>query len=117
MLVVDDEESVRQITGQTLEAFGYRVLLASDGGDAIATYARRQEEIDITLTDMMMPLMDGPVTIQVLKRMNPAARIIAASGLGAGNMAARATQAGADRFLTKPYTAETLLTALQEALA
>ncbi|MGV3661995.1 MAG: PAS domain S-box protein [Prosthecobacter sp.] len=116
VLVVDDEESVRQITCQTLEAFGYRALMAADGGEAIATYARRQDEIDIILTDMMMPLMDGPATIHVLKRMNPAARIIAASGLNANNMAAKATQAGADNFLLKPFTAETLLTTLHGAL-
>ncbi|HEY1048943.1 MAG TPA: PAS domain S-box protein [Prosthecobacter sp.] len=116
VLVVDDEESIRQITCQTLEAFGYRTLMAGDGGEAVAIYARHQEEIDIVLTDMMMPVMDGPATIHVLKRINPTALIIAASGLNANNMAARATQAGVKDFLHKPYTTETLLTALQKAL-
>ena len=72
ILVVDDEDSVRQITKQTLEAFGYRVILANDGSEAVATYAQRGSEIDAIVTDMMMPVMDGPSAIRVIRSMNPA---------------------------------------------
>jgi CheY-like chemotaxis protein len=116
ILVVDDEAAVRQITRQTLEAFGYRVITASDGAEATALYAARQHEISVVLTDMMMPIMDGPTTIQVLLRMNPAARIIAASGLNANGMVAKAANAGVKHFLPKPYTAETLLVTLREVI-
>ena len=116
VLVIDDEAAVRQITGQTLEAFGYRVLLASDGVEATSIYAVRKEEIDLVLTDMMMPLMDGPTTIQVMLRLNPGARIIAASGLNANGMVAKAASAGVKHFIPKPYTAETLLKTLREVL-
>ncbi|HEY1050638.1 MAG TPA: PAS domain S-box protein, partial [Prosthecobacter sp.] len=81
VLVVDDEAAVREITRQTLETFGYRVLLASDGAEAVAQYAMQHEQIDVVLTDMMMPVMDGVATVQVLKKINPQARIIAASGV------------------------------------
>ena len=116
VLVVDDEASVRQITRQTLEAFGYRVLLASDGAEAVAIYAAERERVAVVLTDMMMPVMDGPATIQVLLRMNPKVRIIAASGLNANGRVAKAANAGARHFLPKPYTAEALLTALRNVL-
>ncbi|OYW30972.1 MAG: hypothetical protein B7Z47_02525 [Chthoniobacter sp. 12-60-6] len=116
VLVIDDEAAVRQITRQTLEAFGYCVLLASDGVEATSIYAARKEEIAVVLTDMMMPLMDGPTTIQVLLRLNPEARIIAASGLNANSMVAKAVSAGVKFFLPKPYTAETLLKTMREVV-
>lgn len=108
---------MRQITRQTLEAFGYRALVAADGAEAVALYAARKDEIDVVLTDMMMPIMDGPATIQVLRRMNPDVRIIAASGFSADNRAARAGEAGVRHFLPKPFTAESLLQTLREVLA
>ena len=116
VLLIDDEESVRQITGQTLESFGYRVLPAADGVEASTLYAARKTEIDIVLTDMMMPVMDGPATIQVLMRFNPQVRIIAASGLAAKDMVAKATSLGVKHFIPKPYSAETLLKTLGAAL-
>ena len=116
VLLIDDEDAVRHITGQTLESFGYRVLPASDGVEASTLYAARKAEIDIVLTDMMMPVMDGPATIQVLMRMNPQVRIIAASGLGAKDMVAKATNAGVKHFIPKPYSAETLLNTLSSVL-
>jgi PAS domain S-box-containing protein len=116
VLVVDDESVVRQITQQTLEAFGYRVVLAVEGADALAIYAARREEISVVLTDMMMPVMDGPATIQVLTRLNPDIRIIAASGLTANGNMAQVSRLGVKYFLPKPYTAETLLKTLREAL-
>jgi PAS domain S-box-containing protein len=114
ILVVDDEASVRQITQQTLEAFGYRVILASDGSEALAIYATRRAEIAAVLTDMTMPVMDGLATIHVLKKLDPAVRIIAASGRTANSQIAGL---GVKHFLTKPYTAETLLKVLKEMLA
>ncbi len=114
ILVVDDEASVRQITQQTLEAFGYRVIIASDGSEAVAIYATRRAEISVVLTDMTMPVMDGLATIQVLRKINPAVRIIAASGLSANSQLAGF---GVRHFLPKPYTAEALLKVLREVLS
>ncbi len=116
ILVVDDEAAVRQITRHTLEAFGYRVLLAADGTEAVALFAARMQEVAAVLTDMMMPVMDGPMTIMVLKRMQPQVRILAASGLGANGMVDKATSSGVQNFLPKPYTAEVMLQALQKTL-
>jgi CheY-like chemotaxis protein len=117
ILVVDDEEGVRKITSRTLEKFGYGVLLASDGAAAVAHYAQRGPEIAAVITDMMMPIMDGATTIQVLRRMNPAVRIIGSSGLSANGPMAHAAQLGVSHLLSKPYTGETLLKTLKEVLA
>ena len=114
--MVDDEASILTITSQTLQAFGYNVMTASDGADALAVYVQHKNEIAIVLTDMMMPVMDGAATIQALMRINPAVKIIAASGLNANGGAAKASGSGIRHFLTKPYTAETLLTALRTTL-
>ena len=116
ILVVDDEETIRQITASTLETFGYRVLAATDGTEAVALYAEHRKEVAVVLTDMLMPFMDGPATIRALLKMNPDVRIIAASGLTAGQRAGEAALEGVKIFLSKPYTAEKLLKALGEVL-
>ncbi len=116
ILVVDDEESIREITRGTLETFGYNVLTASDGTEALALYADRNNEIAVVLTDMVMPFMDGPATIRALQRMNPKVRIIAASGLGTGQRAGEGVLEGVAVFLNKPYTAEKLLKAVARVL-
>ena len=116
VLLIDDEDALRKITGQTLESFGYQVLPAADGVEASTLYATHKDKIAVVLTDMMMPVMDGPATIQVLMRMNPQVRIIAASGLNVKDMVARATSAGVKHFIPKPYTAETLLRMLHTVL-
>ena len=116
VLVVDDEFSIRHITQQTLEAFGYRVVTASDGAEAVALYAKQAQQIDLVLIDMMMPIMDGAATIRVLSRINPAVKIIAASGLEVTENVVKATSAGVNDFLPKPYTAEVLLKRIREVL-
>jgi CheY-like chemotaxis protein len=117
ILVVDDESSVRQITQQTLEAFGYRVVLASDGAEAVAVYASRGAEVAAVVTDMMMPGIDGPATIQVLRKMKANLPVIAASGLSTDAQVGKARDLGVKHFLPKPFTAEALLKMLKQVLA
>ena len=116
ILVVDDEASILTITGQTLQAFGYQVLTATDGAHAVAVYAKHEKEIAVVLTDMMMPIMDGPALIHALMRMDPAVKVIAASGLNANGNVAKVSEAGVKHFLTKPYTAATLLKTMRAIL-
>lgn len=116
ILVVDDEIAVREITRQTLELHGYQVILASDGAEATALYAMRKDEIDAVFTDMMMPTMDGAAALLAIRRINPDALLIAASGVHTEAMVEKAVAAGVSHFLPKPYTAETLLQTLRNAL-
>lgn len=112
VLIVDDEENITQITAATLEKFGYQTLTASDGTEALAIYAQNTEEIAVVLTDMAMPFMDGAATIRALRRLNANLPIIAASGLPP----AETKSLNVNAFLSKPYTAEKLLTALAKIL-
>ena len=117
VLVIDDEASIRQITRQTLESFGYQTLLAADGQQAVALYTLNQSAIDVVLTDMMMPVMDGAETIGKLMEINPEVKIIATSGITAKREIAHFAGDAVKRFLPKPYSAETLLTCLKQVLA
>jgi PAS domain S-box-containing protein len=116
VLLVDDEASILTITRQTLLAFGYHVLTATDGAEAVGVYAERKNEIAVVLTDMAMPIMDGAATIRALTKMNPKLKIIAASGLHANDDIANASGVGIKHFLTKPYTAGLLLKTLRAIL-
>jgi len=116
VLVVDDEASIRGITRQTLEAFGYKVLTASDGAEAVAVFAQHKDKIAAVLIDMAMPVLDGPVAIQALLRIHPSARIIAVSGLASNISVSKAAAAGAKDFLPKPYSAEAMLKMLRVVL-
>ncbi|MBC8010675.1 MAG: PAS domain S-box protein, partial [Burkholderiales bacterium] len=116
VLVVDDEPPILEITRQTLLAFGYRVVTADDGAHAISVYALQRDKIAVVLTDMMMPVMDGPALIAALRRIDPQVRIIGASGLNANANVTRALGSGVRHFLPKPYSADALLTLLQQVL-
>jgi len=116
VLVVDDEASILTITSQTLEAFGYRVLAATDGAEAVAVYAEHKNEIAVVLTDMSMPIMDGAAVIRALMKINPAIKIIAVSGLTANGEVAKVSGLAVKHFLTKPYTSETLLKLMRKIL-
>jgi two-component system cell cycle sensor histidine kinase/response regulator CckA len=116
VLIVDDEAAIREITKSTLEAHGYRVLLAPDGREAVALYAQHPGEINVVLTDMMMPIMDGPATIQALHALDPNVRIIAASGLSVDSHTADPNRFGVRSVLMKPYTADKLLRSVQDSL-
>ncbi|MGD0251451.1 MAG: PAS domain S-box protein [Verrucomicrobiota bacterium] len=116
VLVVDDEEPIRNLAQRALERFGYRVLLAADGSEAVSLYAPRRNEIDVVITDMVMPVMDGPATIAALKIINPEVKIVGSSGLASDGGMARARDAGVRHFIPKPYTTEAMLNTLHEAL-
>jgi CheY-like chemotaxis protein len=116
ILVVDDEMTFLTITRQTLESYGYRVVVARDGAEAIAVYVDRQNDISAVITDMMMPTMDGRKLIQILLRMNPATKIISASGLTTNVGGTRFPEPGVKHFLRKPFTADILLKAVRSVL-
>jgi PAS domain S-box-containing protein len=80
ILVVDDEDAVATITKQTLITFGYNVITATDGAQAVSAYALHKDRISAVLTDIMMPVMDGNALIAALQHLNPALPIIATSG-------------------------------------
>jgi CheY-like chemotaxis protein len=114
VLVVDDEENIREIARATLEKFGYRVLTAVDGTDAMALYAQQKDEIALILTDIAMPYMDGTALVRAVRKIAPNSKIVAMSGLMNSDQTAELQQLNVNAFLSKPYTAETLLKLLAE---
>jgi two-component system, cell cycle sensor histidine kinase and response regulator CckA len=116
ILVVDDEENIVQITTATLERFGYRAVSAADGAEGLKVYEAGRGEIALVVTDMSMPDMDGPSMIKELRKIDPVIRIIGMSGLTNAERTAELQSQDVSTFLTKPFTAEKLLTSISETL-
>jgi CheY-like chemotaxis protein len=109
VLVVDDTDAVRSLLRRQLTEFGYRVLEASDGTEALACVAAGSQ-IDLVITDLRMPQMDGRQLASALAERSIRAGILFMSAFPAPE----GTQG---RFLQKPFRAEELATAVQSALA
>ena len=116
ILVVDDEDSIRDITKISLEAYNYKVIVASDGIEAVAMYAQHQDEISVVLVDIMMPVMDGTATIRTLQKMNPQVKIIAVSGLMSSTKKIEVSGKSVKSILPKPYSSEELLLILHSVI-
>ena len=117
ILVVDDETAILEVTKATLETYNYRVLIASNGIEAIATYAQNQEAIDLVIMDIMMPAMDGKTAILILKQINPELKIIAVSGLIDRQEISTESDGNVTAFLNKPYANDDLLRTISEMLS
>jgi two-component system cell cycle sensor histidine kinase/response regulator CckA len=113
ILLVDDETAITDISRRTLEKYGYRVLIAHDGVDALTLYARQTAEIKAVVTDLEMPFLDGFGLVQAIKRIQPEAPILIATGRDSednnNEKLEQLREAGVARFLTKPFTSHTLL--------
>ena len=116
VMIVDDEQPILHIAQRTLERFGYRVLLASDGAEAVSLFKARPQEIAVVITDVAMPHLDGPATIAALRTISPTIKIIGSSGLSSDGGRARIKDAGIQYFIPKPYTAEAILQTLHAVL-
>lgn len=117
VLLVDDEDSIRSIGQRTLERFGYRVLTASNGAEALELYSARRKEVAVVITDMAMPVMDGPTAILGMLSIDPRARIIGSSGLTSDSPRAKEVKSAVKLFLAKPYTAEAMIKAVHGVLS
>lgn len=116
VLVADDEINIRSVTEATLTKFGYRTITAIDGTDALAVYSQQKKKIAAVLTDMAMPYMGGTALIRALRKIDPKIKIIAMSGLMSEGQTAELTNLNVNAVLSKPFTAETLLTTLASIL-
>jgi PAS domain S-box-containing protein len=117
ILVVDDETAIQEIARTSLETHNYKILVASDGIEAIALYAKNRDKISAVLMDIMLPSLDGLTAIRTLQKINPQVRIIASSGLMSDNKLSAVAAIGVNTFLSKPYTVNELLLSLQKVLS
>jgi two-component system cell cycle sensor histidine kinase/response regulator CckA len=115
-MIVDDEQSVLDLTKSILTHNGYRVVTAIHGADAVALYPQYQEQVKLVIIDMMMPVMDGPKTIRILKQQNPNLRFIAISGLMQAEALREKLGDTAIVFIPKPFNTERLLKAARDLL-
>ncbi len=117
ILVVEDEEDVRSLIVDALLGFGYRVLEATSGPEALAEWAQHGESIDLLITDMVMPGgMNGLDLVSRVKQDRPALKVIYISGYLADVSRDDLTQSEGVTYLAKPFTLPTLARIVREAL-
>ncbi|MCX6136589.1 MAG: PAS domain S-box protein, partial [Ignavibacteriales bacterium] len=117
ILVVDDEEMIREVAHDLLHELEYPVLLAVDGEDALRVFSQHRETIGCIILDLSMPRMDGLSAVKELKKIDPDVRIILSSGYNEQAALQRYSNIGLAGFLQKPYTMEGLRTILAMTLA
>ncbi|NCC23979.1 MAG: response regulator [Deltaproteobacteria bacterium] len=116
VLVVDDEEDIREVSTMVLEEHGYTVLTAESGEQALEVFASNRERIDLVMLDLGMPGMGGHRCLQSLLEMDPGVRVLVASGYSATGLIRDTMEAGAADYITKPYRIEELLSKIREIL-
>jgi PAS domain S-box-containing protein len=116
ILVVDDEEPIRNATRSILEHYGYRVETAADGEEGLATFVVNRGAVKLVLTDLMMPVMGGIPLIRGLRAMDPNIRVLATSGLMDLENDAKLKALAINGVIPKPYDALDLLTAIHAQL-
>ena len=116
VLLVDDETPLQTVVRKMLESHGYMVSTASDGTEALSIYLKPDSNIDLVLTDMMMPFMDGLALIRALRRVNQDAHIIAYSGMDGMLSTQELQDLGVTTLLPKPLTAKQLLDSIASEL-
>jgi PAS domain S-box-containing protein len=116
VLVVDDEEAVRDLLGHTLPRCGLSVIMASDGREAVERFREHAPNIAAVLLDLTMPGIGGLEAFVEIRKIRPDARIILSTGYSAADVAARFERQEVDGFLQKPYEPEELIEKLRELL-
>lgn len=117
ILIVDDEENIRNAAEATLVRFGYRAVTAVDGTDALAVYSQYKGDIKVVLTDLAMPYMDGNALVRALRKLDPQIKVIAMSGLISEEKIVELKGLGVNEFLPKPYSAEALLNSIVNVMS
>jgi PAS domain S-box-containing protein len=116
ILVVDDEAAVREVARQALMEFGYQVITAGRGAEALRIFQERRPEIQLVLTDMMMPEMDGPTLVAALRVLDPAVRIVGITGMSDTGSKSGLKTLALSAMLAKPFTIKKLLAVIRDAL-
>jgi CheY-like chemotaxis protein len=116
ILLVEDEMEVREMAMAALEMQGYQVTAVTNGREARDFYRENWPRVDLVLTDIVMPELDGGELLAEIQKVNPAARVLLMSGYTSEATAAELLRRGARSFLSKPYSLEDLWSAVEQAL-
>ena len=116
ILVVDDEETLRHLAKDLLESYGYKILMAADGPEALDIYQSKYKEISLLLLDMVMPKMGGREVYQKALEINPKAKVVFASGYCPPEEMEIVLEKSVAGFVQKPYQIEDLTSELRRVL-
>lgn len=116
VLVVDDDAAVREASERTLDAFGYRVITAGDGAEAVAAFTRNRGRVAAVVMDLMMPVMDGPTAIRALRALDPKVKVVVATAHLDRDALDALTGIDVAYRIEKPFDATALLRVLDDAL-
>jgi PAS domain S-box-containing protein len=108
ILLVDDEETVLQVTAEMIEKLGYTVIKARSGPEAIEKFRQGREQIRMVILDMVMPEMNGGQVFDELRKIDPRLKVLLASGFSLQGQARQIMQRGCSGFIQKPFTMEDL---------
>ena len=114
LLIVDDEDDLRELLSQVLAGTGYQIQTAADGEEALALLAK--ESFDVVLLDIQMPKVDGIQVLKYLKKDKPEVRAIVLTGYADLRNAMEAREFGARDFISKPYKLEDVLSTIERIL-
>lgn len=116
ILVVDDEIAIIEITCTTLNAYNYRALAAANGMEAVEVFSRHHADIDLVITDVLMPGMDGMAMVNALREIKPDVKVIAVSGHLTQEKLDQIKANNVKLFLRKPFSTEKLLASVRSTL-
>ena len=116
VLVVDDEDILRSLTCDLIEAEGYDVLSAGNGREAMEVFKEHGVKIGLVVLDMSMPEMDGTQTFQALREIDPALKVLVASGFSEDPHVAHLVENGAHGVIPKPFKVDELTKIVREAM-
>jgi len=117
ILVVDDDETILDLSRRILSLAGYKVFIARGGREALAIFGRCRSEIGLVLTDLAMPGLNGFTLVWALRRSKPDLRVMVATGHGSSDNLRELDRMGVRQVLLKPYTSQHLRDAVARALA
>jgi two-component system cell cycle sensor histidine kinase/response regulator CckA len=117
VLLADDEELVRSAGVRMLERLGFRVITAADGHEAVTLFEAHRAELRCAILDLTMPRMDGEQAFRAIRRIDPSAKVLVASGHGEQQLAERFAGSGLTAIVEKPYRLEALAALLEPLLA
>jgi PAS domain S-box-containing protein len=116
VLLVEDEAAVREATKRMLRKYGFEVIEAKHGQDALLLWDREGDTVDVVLTDVVMPAMGGAELARTLRERRPDLRVVFMSGYTQGTLELSSMDEAATRFLPKPFTADQLVGTLRELI-
>ena len=116
VLLVDDEEFIRDLGSRILTGAGYTIITASNGKEGLEVYQTRGDEIALVILDLVMPEMGGTQCLEALLRLNPSTKVVIASGYTANGPTEDALAIGAKGFVAKPFGFKELSLCLHDVL-